>query len=61
MAHFTVNIAQWHTYEIDAETLDEAIDNAIDEFHSDMRFPLANLDYDEMFVDDEYGNTIYTS
>lgn len=59
MAHFTVNIAQWHSYEVDAETLDEAINNAKDEFYSDMRFPLANFGYEEMFVDDEYGNTIY--
>lgn len=59
MAVFNVDIAQWYSYEVKADSLDEAIEQAINEFRSDMRSPIANLDYDEIIVTDENNEELY--
>jgi hypothetical protein len=53
MAVFNVSFAQWYHYEIEAETLEKAIEQAEEEFVSDMRDPVANISWNEMVVYDE--------
>lgn len=50
---YTVRFAQWYDYEFEADSEDEAIELAQEEFWHDMRSPLANLAWDEMIVEDE--------
>lgn len=58
MAKFTVKFAQWTEYEIEADSVDEAIEQAEEEFESDMRSPIANIVWNEMIVDNEEGEEI---
>lgn len=57
MATYEVGFIQSHCYEIEADSEEEAFDKALDEFHSDMRRPIANTEYDDYFIDelDENG------
>lgn len=53
MATYTVSFAQWHTYEVEADNPKEAINIAQEDFFDDMRRPIANLEYEEVMVEDE--------
>lgn len=55
MAVFNVSFAQWHDYEVEAETLEKAIEQAEQEFTTDMRDPIANITWNEMVVYNENG------
>lgn len=48
MAKYEVTFTQYSSYEVEAETEDEAIDIAYYEFEADMRYPVANTFYDEV-------------
>jgi hypothetical protein len=58
MAKFTVSFAQWNVYEVEADNVEEAIEQAEEEFESDMRDPIANIVWDEMIVENEEGEEI---
>ena len=58
MAKYTVNFVQWHTYEVEADNVDEAIEQAGEEFRDDMSNPVANTLWDEMVVENEEGKEI---
>lgn len=58
MAKFTVSFAQWSVYEVEADNVDEAIEQAEEEFCDDMRNPVANILWDEMIVENEEGEEI---
>lgn len=58
MATYTVMFAQWHTYEVEAENPEEAIDIAQEDFIQDMCRPIANTEYDEIIVEDENNKEI---
>ena len=58
MATFTVRFIQEHTYEVEANNVDEAMDIAEEDFSYDMRSPIANTMWDEMIVEDEDGEEI---
>jgi hypothetical protein len=47
---YNVTFYQYHTYEVDADNEDEAIDKAFDDFIDYMRRPTAHTDYDEVKV-----------
>ena len=47
MAKYRVEFAQWHSYEVEADTEDEAVEQAEEEFATDMRYPIANVVPDE--------------
>lgn len=47
---YTVKFEQYHTYEVEAESEDEAFDKAHEEFVSDMRTPVANSWYDAVDI-----------
>ena len=48
---YTVKFEQYHTYEVEADSKDEALDKAHDEFLSDMYYPAANTWYDAVDID----------
>jgi hypothetical protein len=50
--------AQWHTYEVEADNPEEAIDIAQEDFIDDMRRPIANTEYDEIIVEDENNKEV---
>ena len=58
MAQFTIRFAQWTEYKIEADSADEAIEQAEEEFNYDMRSPIANTVWDEMIVENEHGEEI---
>lgn len=58
MATYTVSFAQWHTYEVEADDPDEAIDIAQEDFIQDMCRPIANTIYDEVMVENEDGEEV---
>ena len=47
MAKYRVEFAQWYSYEVEADTEDEAVEQAEEEFATDMRSPIANTVPDE--------------
>jgi hypothetical protein len=56
---YTVNLARWYLYEIEAGSIDEAIDKATNEYISDMSYPVYNTEYDSCIVEDENGEIVY--
>jgi hypothetical protein len=58
MATFTVRFIQQYEYQVEANDVDEAMDNAEEEFSYDMHSPIANTVWDEMIVEDENGEEI---
>jgi hypothetical protein len=58
MATFTVRFIQQYEYEVEANDVDEAMDNAEEQFSYDMRSPIANTVWDEMIVEDENGEEV---
>lgn len=50
MAKYRIDFAQWYSYEVEAESEDEAIELAEEEFATDMRSPIANVVPDETLV-----------
>lgn len=58
MATYTVSFAQWFPYEVEADSPDEAIEKAYEEFNEDMRRPIANTECDEVIVEDENNKEI---
>lgn len=58
MTYF-VSFAQWYTYDIEAENMDEAIEKAQDEFAEDMTSLVANTEYDNVIVENEDGKVLY--
>ena len=58
MATYTVSFAQWHTYEVEADDPDEAIDIAHEDFIQDMYRPIATTEYDEIIVEDENNKEV---
>ena len=53
---YAVTFTQYHTYEVDATSENEARRCAYDEFLSDMRSPIASVIYDdvEVICEEEY-------
>ena len=47
---YTVTFTQYHTYDVDANSEDEAYRNAYNEFLHDMRTPIANTTYDDVEI-----------
>lgn len=56
---YTVNLAKWYSYEVEADNMDEAINKATDEYVSDMSYPVCDTEYDSCIVEDENGEKIY--
>lgn len=52
MPKFEVCFIQYHNYEVEAENERDAIDLASDDFHSEMRRPIAHTYYDEVEVEE---------
>lgn len=50
---YIISFAQWVSYEIEADNVDEAIEEAEEQYGYDMREPIANTVWDEMIVEDE--------
>lgn len=50
---YTVSLARWYTYEVEADDMDEAIDKATDEYASDMSKPIWTAEYDSCIVEVE--------
>lgn len=48
---YTVRFEQHHTYEVEADSKDEAFNKAHDEFLSDMYYPTANTWYTSVDID----------
>ena len=49
---FEVTFTQYYTYEVEAESEDEAVSKAHRQFESDMRSPIANTAYDYVDVEE---------
>lgn len=47
---YTVTFTQYHTYDVDANSEDEAFRGAYNEFLYDMRTPIANTVYDDVEI-----------
>lgn len=47
---YRVSFVQWYDYYVEADSEEEAIDMAEEDFVSDMRTPIANTTYDEVNV-----------
>lgn len=58
MSTYCVNFAQWYSYEVEANSPDEAIEFAQDEFLDDVRCPVCRTEYDEVQVEDENGKEV---
>lgn len=56
---YTVSLAKWYSYEVEADNMDEAINKATDEYVSDMTSPVCDIDYDSCIVEDENNKVIY--
>ena len=56
---YTVSLAQWYTYEVEADDIDEAIEKATDEYISDISYPVCDTEYDSCIVEDENGEKLY--
>ena len=52
MGRFRITYTQYLTYEVEANTEDEALDIAYREFESDMKVPVACTLYDDVDVED---------
>lgn len=52
MPRFKVWFTQYYSYEVEAEDEDVAIDLALDDFHSEMRRPIARTHYDDCEVEE---------
>ena len=52
MPKFKVCFIQYYSYEVEAEDEDDAFDLALDDFHSEMRQPIARTYYDECEVEE---------
>lgn len=55
---YVVSFAQWDTYEVEAENVNEAIDKAYEDFHAEKSRPIANTIYDEVIVENEDGEEL---
>jgi hypothetical protein len=51
MAKYNVTYIQYHSYTVEAESEDEAEYVAYKEFETDMRYPVANLYYDDFEIE----------
>lgn len=51
MAKYNVTYTQYYTYTVEADNEDEAESLAYEEFESDMRYPVANLWYDDIEIE----------
>lgn len=58
MAKFTVRFAQWTEYEIEADNVDEAIEQAEEKYDYDMSSSIASPVWDEVIVENEHGEEI---
>ena len=47
---YRVSFVQWYDYYVEADSEEEAVDIAEEDFVSDMRTPIANTTYDEVNV-----------
>ena len=47
---YRVSFIQWYDYYVEADSEEEAVDIAEENFVSDMRTPIANTTYDEVNV-----------
>ena len=56
MPKFKVWFTQYYSYEVEAENEDVAIDLALDDFHSEMRRPIARTWYDDCEVNEIEGD-----
>lgn len=58
MATYEVGFIQSYCYEIEADSEEEAFDQALEEFRRDMRTPIANTEFDDYCIEevDEDGN-----
>ena len=58
MPRFEVSFIQYHTYDVEADTEEEAEDKAFKEFQSDMRRSVSSTFYDDMEIKkwEEYDN-----
>ena len=52
MSKFRVLFTQYYSYEVEAEDEDTAIDLALDDFHTEMRRPIARTYYDDCEVEE---------
>ena len=50
MARFEVSFIQYHTYDVEADTEEEAEDKAFKEFQSDMRRGVSSTFYGDMEI-----------
>ena len=55
MAVFNVSFAQWYDYEIEAETLEKAIEQAEKKFVDNVLDAEPDIEWNEMVVYDENG------
>ena len=57
MATYEIAFLQTHCYEIEANSEEEAFDEAVDEFYHDMHRPIANTEFDDYSIEevDENG------
>jgi hypothetical protein len=58
MATYTVNFAQWFPYEVEADSPEEAINIAHEDFVQNMYRAVVTTDYDEVIVEDEDGKEV---
>lgn len=49
---YEVTFTQSYTYAVEATNEDEAIEMAIEEFEDEMREPIANTYYDDLFIEE---------
>lgn len=49
---YKVWFTQYYSYEVEAEDEDTAIDLALDDFHSEMRRPIARTYYDDCEIEE---------
>lgn len=50
MPRFEIIFTQYYSYDIEAETEDEAVDEAEEMFDAEMRYPVARTHYDDIEV-----------
>ena len=51
MAKYNVIYTQYYSYTVEADNEDEAESMAYEEFEADMRYPVANLYYDDVEIE----------
>jgi hypothetical protein len=54
MSKYNITYVQYHSYTIEADNEDEAERLAYKEFEADMRYPVANLYYDDIEIECVY-------